>query len=78
MSQNSISNLSYKEMLTICQTNKDLSKQWITYLYKKYLPHINNLEIERPLISIMGFAPLPYYFQTSYFSDVDKIVNISS
>jgi len=74
MSESYQSELSYKEMLNLCQTNKDLSIKWLTHLFKKYMPNIEKITIERPLISIMGFTPLPYSFQTNYFADVDKVV----
>ncbi len=60
-------------MLNLCQTNKELSKQWMNHLFKKYMPHIEKIEVERPLISIMGFTPLPFFFQTDYLTELDKV-----
>jgi hypothetical protein len=73
MSNSYQSDLSYKEMLTLCQTNKDLAIKWLTHLFKLHMPNLGKLDIERPLISTMNFTPLPYYFQTSYLSENDKI-----
>jgi len=65
--------LSYKEVLKLCQTNKELANKYIKNLYEKYNPTYKNLKIEKPLLSIMNFVPLPYKFETNYLDIVNKV-----
>jgi hypothetical protein len=67
------SKISYKELLRICQTNKDLAKKYILDLYEKYIPIYNNINVIKPLQCLLSFVPLPYSFETSYLSDKDQI-----
>ena len=65
--------LPYKEVLKICQTNKELALKYIRDLYEKYNPSYKNLKIEKPLLSMMNFVPLPYNFESSYLDNANKV-----
>ena len=65
--------ISFKELLRICQTNKDLAKKYIINLYKQYNPIYENLSVNKPLLSLISFTPLPYEFQTEYLSKNDTV-----
>lgn len=65
--------LSFKELLRLCQTNKDLAKKYITKLYEQHNPIYEKLIVNKPLLSLMSFTPLPYEFQTEYLSKNDTV-----
>ena len=65
--------LTYKEVLKLCQTNKELATKYIINLYNKYNPIYKNLKIDKPLLSIINFVPLPYKFDISYLDNANKI-----
>jgi len=67
------SEITFKELLRICQTNKDLAKKYITKLYHQYNPIYENIKVNKPLLSLISFAPLPYEFQTEYLSKNDTV-----
>jgi hypothetical protein len=67
------SKISYKELLRICQTNKDLAKKYIVDLYERYIPIYNDINVLKPLQCLLSFVPLPYSFETSYLHDKDQI-----
>ncbi len=67
------SEITFKELLRICQTNKDLAKKYITKLYHQHNPIYENIKVNKPLLSLISFAPLPYEFQTEYLSKNDTV-----
>ena len=70
--------ISYKELLRICQTNKDLAKKYITDLYERYNPIYNKLNVVKPLLCLLSFVPLPYDFDISYLSEKDQIKKLNN
>lgn len=67
------SEITFKELLRICQTNKDLAKKYITKLYHQHNPIYENIKVNKPLLSLISFVPLPYEFQTEYLSKNDTV-----
>ena len=65
--------ITFKELLRICQTNKDLAKKYITKLYNQHNSIYENITVKKPLLSLISFVPLPYEFQTEYLSKNDTV-----
>ena len=70
--------ISYKELLRICQTNKELAKKYILDLYERYNPIYDKINVSKPLLCLLSFVPLPYEFDTSYLSERDQINKLNN
>ena len=62
------------EILFSLQKDKTKIKEYIFDLYKKYIPIYEKLYIEKPLISIVSFYPLPCEFQIDYLNEENESI----
>jgi hypothetical protein len=72
----SLEDISYKELLLKIQTNKELGVLYFKILFNKYFKKFNDDEliIDKPLSSIMGFFPLPDNFNIEILQKHDSIL----
>jgi len=65
--------LNYKELLLVCQKDKELAKKYFKKKFNKFFKNYNELEIEKPLSLIMGFYPLPDEFIIHNLNKEDSV-----
>jgi len=56
-------------LLIMFQKNNYLIDAYILELFKEYIPIYENINIDKPLISLLSFYPLPFELQIDYFDN---------
>ena len=67
-------NPKYKLNELLFSLHKDEMKTYVLDLYNKYIPIYKNMNIEKPLITLVSFYPLPFEFQTDYLNSDNVII----
>ena len=63
--------IKYKDLLLICQKDKEIAKEYFKKIFNKVFNNYCDLQIEKPLSLIMGTYPLPNEFNISILKNQD-------
>jgi len=67
-----LSDIKYKDLLLICQKDKEIAKEYFKKIFNKIFINYSDLEIEKPLSLIMGTYPLPNEFNIAILKNQDS------
>jgi len=68
-----LADLNYKDLLILCQKDKELGKEYFKKIFNKFLKNYSELIVENPLSLLMGFYPLPNQFNICILNSDDLI-----